>query len=150
MVNYTPKVLGIRKEPEAQDVLVRDIMQRAFVSFSEDMDVIEASKMLVKHRITGAPVLNERRELLGFLSEKDCLHFTMDCKYHNNAPGTVSDYMSRTIISLSPTSDIYRATDLFTENTFYSYPVIDDGIVVGIVYRHTVLATLLKMAQSTF
>ena len=90
MVNYTPKVLGIRKEPEAQDVLVRDIMQRAFVSFSEDMDVIEASKMLVKHRITGAPVLNERRELLGFLSEKDCLHFTMDCKYHNNAPGTVS------------------------------------------------------------
>lgn len=47
MVNCTPKMLRIHKE--VQDVLVRDIMQSTLITFSEDMDVIEASRMLVKH-----------------------------------------------------------------------------------------------------
>ena len=149
MVNYTPRLFRAKVGPVSREVLVRDIMHKAFVSFRADMDILEASKMLLKHRITGAPVINEEKEALGFLSEKDCLRFTMNVKYHNNEPGYVGDYMSRTIISLPPSSDIYYATDLFTKNPFYSYPVVENDIVVGVVYRHSVLEALFRMAQAT-
>ena len=145
MVNYTPKTV---KQPKAKDILVRDIMLRVFTSFTEDMNIDEASYALVKNNISGAPVINENNEAVGFLSEKDCLKSEIDMKYYNDQTRKVRDYMSIRIIPVHPDSDIYKVIDLFTKHHFYCYPVVEDKKVVGVIYRRSVLQAVCKMVQA--
>ena len=147
MVNYTPKTVKPDKYEMAKDILVRDIMLKSFISFTADMDIEEASVNLVKNKISGAPVINEKNEAVGFLSEKDCLKSEIDMKYYNAESRKVRDYMSINIILVHPDSDIYKVIDLFTKHQ-YCYPVVENDKVVGVIYRRSVLQALCKMAQS--
>lgn len=148
MVNYTPKTVKPDKYEMAKDILVRDIMLKSFISFTADMDIEEASVNLVKNKISGAPVINEKNEAVGFLSEKDCLKSEIDMKYYNAESRKVRDYMSINIILVHPDSDIYKVIDLFTKHQYYCYPVVENDKVVGVIYRRSVLQALCKMAQS--
>ena len=132
----------------AKDILVRDIMLKSFIPFTEDMDIEEASVILVKNKISGAPVINEKNEAVGFLSEKDCLKSEIDMKYYNAESRKVRDYMSKNIILVHPDSDIYKAIDLFTKHHYYCYPVVENDKVIGVIYRRSVLQALCHMAQS--
>lgn len=150
MVNYTPKLIKDDKKQKAKEILVRDIMLKVFPSFTEDMDVDEASKTLIKKKISGAPVINENNEAVGFLSEKDCLKLEMDMKYYNDQPRKVLDYMSKNIISLQSNADIHEAIELFTKFNFYCFPVVDNHKVVGLIYRRSVLEAVCKMVQASW
>ena len=145
MVNYTPKTL---KQQRDKEITVKDIMLRAFTSFTEDMNIVEASNILVKKNISGAPVINENKEPVGFLSEKDCLKSEIDMKYYNNQAQKVRDYMSKKIIPIQPDTDIYKAIDLFTKHHFYCYPVVENKKIVGVIYRRSVLQAVCKMTQA--
>ena len=113
MVNYTPNIFKDVKKSKTQEILVKDIILKVFPYFTEDMDIDEASKTLIKKKISGAPVINEKNEAVGFLSEKNCLKLEMDMKYHNDQPRKVRDYMSKKIIPVQSTSDIHEAIELF-------------------------------------
>ena len=52
---------------------VRDFMAGRLVKFTPDTDMLDAIHELVHHRIAGAPVVDEQGELVGMLSETDCL-----------------------------------------------------------------------------
>ncbi len=150
MVNYTPNIFKDVKKSKTQEILVKDIMLKVFPSFTEDMDIDEASKTLIKKKISGAPVINDKNEAVGFLSEKDVLKLEMDMKYHNDQPRKVRDYMSKKIIQVQPNSDIHEAIELFTKYNFYCYPVVDNNKVVGLVYRRSVLKAVCKMVQASW
>jgi CBS domain-containing protein len=42
-------------------------------TFSPDMEIAKAIDIMLDKKISGGPVLNDKRELVGMLSEKDCL-----------------------------------------------------------------------------
>ncbi len=52
---------------------VKDYMSRIAVSFTPDMDVLEALHILLEKDAPGGPVLDQLGHLVGVLSEKDCL-----------------------------------------------------------------------------
>ena len=55
-------------------ILAKDIMITKLITLTPDMDVLEAIGMLLKHRISGAPVLDaDHRILLGQISRRDLL-----------------------------------------------------------------------------
>jgi CBS domain-containing protein len=56
-----------------KSALVRDYMAGRLVKFKPDMDVLDAIHELVQNRIAGAPVVDDQGELIGMLSELDCL-----------------------------------------------------------------------------
>jgi len=148
MVNYTPKLAKEIKRRQKKSILVKDVMQQVFESFTEEMDINDASYTLVRKKISGAPVINSANEAVGFLSEKDCLKYEIDMKYYNDQSRTVRDYMSRTIIPVHPNAGIHDAIDLFTKFHFYCYPVVEETKVVGVVYRRAVLEAVCSMAQT--
>jgi CBS domain-containing protein len=53
--------------------IAADMMTGVLVTLSPDTDIYEAMQILVRNRISGAPVVDVRRRLMGLLSEKDCL-----------------------------------------------------------------------------
>ena len=52
---------------------VKDIMTKRLVTFRPETNVLEAINILLKNKISGAPVLDENGNIIGVLSEIDCM-----------------------------------------------------------------------------
>ncbi len=118
---------------------VRDVMATRLHTLERETDILDAVDFLLKHGISGAPVVNEDGALVGVLSEKDCLRIVaegVDCE----APtGTVGDFMTREVETVPPEMDIYYAAGLFLKTPYRRFPVVADGKLVGQVSRCDVL-----------
>lgn len=125
--------------------LVDDYINKAFVPLDPEMDVFEAAQVLIKKGFTGLPVIDESKNLIGFLSEKDVLKHAYASKYGGLPPGKVSDFMTTNIITVSLGTEIYEVWDLFINNNFQIYPVTHEGKLVGVIQRQMALKAVLKM-----
>ncbi|MDE0598841.1 MAG: CBS domain-containing protein, partial [Dokdonia donghaensis] len=67
----------------ATDIKVSDYMSRKLITFSPDQSVLEVMNSLIKHKISGGPVVNEQNELLGIISEGDCMKQISESRYYN-------------------------------------------------------------------
>jgi len=70
-----------------KSALVKDYMSGKLVTFTPEMDVLDAMHELVSHRIAGAPVVDHHGHLVGMLSEFDCLRTVMMAAYHGERGG---------------------------------------------------------------
>jgi len=68
---------------------VRDCMTASLVTFTPEMGVMEAIRVLLEKRISGAPVVDSHGHLAGMLSEKDCLRVALEVGYHRGWGGRV-------------------------------------------------------------
>jgi predicted transcriptional regulator len=105
------------------------------------MTIDEATKVLAKNKFSGAPVVNEKNELIGMLSEKDCLKTIVD-SYYNQRPSSsskVKDYMSANVISVGPSKTVIEVAYMFVHSNFKRFPVVESGKLVGQISRSDVL-----------
>ncbi|GAB1445174.1 MAG: CBS domain-containing protein [Cyclobacteriaceae bacterium] len=111
------------------------------VTFKPDQNIQEAIDIIISKEISGAPVLNEQRQLVGNLSEKDCLRIIVDQAYHNLpvASSKVSDYMSVNVLSFSPTTTVVEAAAEFLKSPIRRYAVVENGVLIGQVSRRDIL-----------
>ena len=149
MVNYTPD-LKKNKKTESKEIPVQDIMKKSYPCFKAEDSVQEAMKILLNEKLSGAPVIDQDRHPVGFLSEKDCLRVAIEMKYHNSPPGKVASYMTKDILSMEPSTSILKAIELFIKYAFHCYPVVDQGKVVGVIDRRSVLNMVNKWSQTTW
>jgi CBS domain-containing protein len=70
--------------------LVRDYMAGHLVTFKPDMEVMDAIHELVKQRIAGAPVVDDKGDLVGMLSELDCMKVALNAGYYGDWGGPVA------------------------------------------------------------
>ena len=119
--------------------LVKEFMTKKIITLRPDMDIYDAIGVLLKHKISGAPVTNPANELVGMLSEKDCLHMFTEAAYENIPGGKVESYMSRDLVCCEENQDLFSVADLFFKNSFRRVPVTKDGKLIGLVSRPEVL-----------
>ncbi len=120
----------------------RDYMSAKLVTFAPETDIHRAMKILLKNRISGAPVLDERGRLVGVLSKKDCFKVVFNATYHKEWGGRVSDYMSRDVKTIDAESDIVEVAQIFLKGPYRRFPVVSDNRLVGQISRHDVLKAL--------
>ncbi len=123
-------------------VAVKDYMSASLISFSPDMDILKAISLLVQHRIAGGPVLDKQGNLVGELSEKDCLKVALQSSYHSESAGTVSEYMHTEIKTVDADTNIADIAGMFVRDGYRRYPVMKDNRLVGQISRHDVLRAL--------
>jgi len=70
-------------------ITVRSYMATHLVTFSPDTEIMDAMHSLLEHRITGAPVIDSRGELVGMLSEHDCIRCALNACYHGELGGQI-------------------------------------------------------------
>ena len=98
----------------------RDYMSKKFVTFSPDMDVLEATDLMVRHNISGGPVVDRTGNLVGVLSEIDCLRAATQGAYYSSGGGRVSEVMKTRFTTVEVDDSImYVAKLLVTKKDFY-------------------------------
>jgi len=126
-------------------VKVRDYMATNLVTLSPDTEILRAVHTLLEHDIAAAPVVDEGGNLVGILTERDCIRVVLSAGYHSEHGGRVADHMSRDIETIEAGASIVDAAKLFYGQRFHRYPVMEDGRLVGHLSRRDVMRALEKL-----
>jgi CBS domain-containing protein len=150
-MNYTSVNSGRSDEhSRVSACVVRDVMDTHFASFSPEMSMEEAVSIIIKNKTTGGPVLGKHGQLVGFLSERDCLRMAMESRYHNFHGGHVESYMRQKVHTVPAKLGLFHVVDLFIDQWFHAYPVEDDGQIVGVITRKKVLRAVNRIKRTTW
>ena len=122
--------------------IVDDYMARELITFHPGEDIHKVVKILLAARISGAPVVDHKGQLVGVLSKKDCLEVLYNTSYHQDWGGRVEDYMSKEVTTIESGTDIAKAADMFMNSTFRRFPVLKNGRLLGQISRADLLRAL--------
>lgn len=128
----------------------RDYMSRKFVTFSPDMDVLEATDLMVRHGISGGPVVDRTGNLVGVISEIDCLRAAAQGGYHASGGGRVKEVMRMDFMTVDVDHSIMHiAKMLLNMKDYYyrSFPVMKENRVVGRIMLRDVLRAFEDMSR---
>lgn len=125
-----------------------DIMTREVVTFTPETDLYEAMSVLLSRKFSGASVVDSEGTLVGVLSEKDCLRVIAGEVFDGLPEGRVGDYMSRDLITVSPSTSLFDITALFLNRPIRRLPVVEeDARLVGQISRRDVLWAIESMRE---
>jgi len=125
---------------------VRDFMAGRLATFKPNMDVLDAIHELVQHRIAGAPVVDEHGEVIGMLSELDCMEVALNAGYYGHRAGPVADYMTPDVETVDADMSIVDLAQKFLDSKYRRFPVLKDNRLVGQISRRDVLRALEELA----
>lgn len=123
----------------------QDCMATSLITFRTEQPIRDVIRSLLKHRISGGPVVGEHRLLLGVISEMDCLRALASGAYDGEPferGRLVGELMTVDCITVDPTCNVYTMAHLFDVHGIRRLPVVQDGILVGQVSRRDVLRTI--------
>ena len=129
---------------------VSSYMTTKLITLKKDMNVYYAIGLLLKNNISGAPVINKNKELIGILSEKDCLRVFADSSHSQIdiantlmlGRGTVETFMTTSVSSISINDNLFTVADIFLKNNFRRLPVLENNLLVGQISRRDVLKAI--------
>ena len=154
MKNFKQKQPGSEeKDRTLKTPNVSEYMTKKLITFTTDTPINDVINTLLANRITGAPVLDEKGNVLGLIDDKDCLKVIFASAYYNHPVGkeTVSDYMSNVMQSISIDSDLMDAANIFVTSPYKRLLIKDhDGKLAGMISRRDVLRAIKELNLNTW
>lgn len=128
-------------------VSVGECMLKNVVTFTEEMCLVEAMKLMIQHKVSGGPVINEKKEVIGIISEGDCVKQISDSRYYNMPMSdiTVGSKMIREVETVSPSENVFDVANKFLHLKRRRFPVVEEGQLVGLVSQKIVLKIALEL-----
>jgi predicted transcriptional regulator len=107
---------------------------------------------MIDKNISGAPVCNEKGELVGIISEGDCLKEIVKGQYTNslNDQGTVADHMAKDVLTIEPNCDILEAASRFLKLKVRRFPVMENGKIIGQISQRDIMRAVSKLKKQTW
>lgn len=144
----------ILKEDDSkkQAISVSDYMSTKLITFSPDQHMDEVIDVLLKNKISGGPVVDAEGNLIGVVSEGDCMKEVVRGKYNNmpNLAGKVSEHMTADVISIAPETNIFDAAGMFLEKRIRRFPVVNRGKLVGQISQKDIMRAVHHMSSQTW
>src|SRR5262245_19696402 len=109
----------------SRNLTARDVMQGRVITLSPGMSLATARDTFVRHRITGAPVVDENGDLIGALSQTDIVRLVLgketddypENSYFIGLPptlgselGTVAEQLGERTVEEAMTTDVYTVS----------------------------------------
>ncbi|AGA80260.1 CBS domain-containing protein [Echinicola vietnamensis] len=147
---------GVRMaEPQtraSQPILVSNHMTTNLTTFHPDDTIDHVVQVLTQKRISGAPVLDDGQNLVGIISEVDCLKEIIRGKY-NNTPrmaGRVREHMTKDVVTMDPEVTIFDAAHRFLELKIRRFPVLKDGKLLGQISLSDIIRAMPRLKSETW
>jgi CBS domain-containing protein len=98
---------------------------------------------MVRHKI-GSIIVVDKGNPIGILTERDVT--TRLAKGQNLRTMAVKNAMSKPLVTVAPSMEIWKAVEQMVRNDIRRLPVIDGGKLVGMVTERDMLYWLVKVA----
>ncbi|WP_149276933.1 CBS domain-containing protein [Pareuzebyella sediminis] len=138
----------VKKTP----MTVKDYMTRKLITFKPDQSVEEVIETLIRYKISGGPVVNENNELIGIISEGDCIKHISESRYHN-MPLTdkkVEQRMVKNVETIDGHMNIFDAANKFLNEKRRRFPVVEHGKLVGQISQKDILKATVRMKSQNW
>lgn len=121
-----------------------DFMQRSVITFAPDTPLLDALAELVRREISGAPVIDDQGNVVGILTERDCITKVIQSGYYAEAAGRVSEFMSKEVTCVDAAVSLMDVAKSFATTPYRRFPVLKDNQLVGLISRRDVLRAILR------
>ena len=148
----------------------KDIMTRIVVTVKPETSIEELASLLVKHQISGVPVLDEKGELYGIVTENDLisqnkrLHIPTVVSFLDAAiylesskkfeaevkritATKAGDICSRKVLTVTEDTTLVDIATIMDEKKTHLLPVVKNGKMVGIVGKRDVVKAVARQAE---
>jgi len=139
-----------------------DVMARSVITTAPETTVADVAKLMINHRISGAPVMDRDRRLVGIITEGDLLrraetgterphsrrsewlsgNSRLAAEYIKSHAKRVKDIMTREVVRVGEMETLREIADLMETKWIKRVPVVHNGDIVGIVSRADLLRVL--------
>jgi CBS domain-containing protein len=156
-------------------VQIEEIMTRDVVTVTPATSIQSVAKLMADHGISGLPVVDDDRHVVGIISEGDLIirQQPPDRVLHEQSPRrpwwrgffddaeglareyrkvvgtTVGEVMTRAVVSISPVFGVETAASILHARGFRRLPVVRDGKLVGIISRGDLVRALAAAVPAT-
>ena len=125
-------------------------MTRDLITFTPQQSILEVMRILIRNKISGGPVLDDMSNLIGIISEADCIKHLSESKYFNQPffDRKVAQSMSENPNTIEADKTIFDVATLFHKTNRRRLPVLEQGRLIGQISRQDVVkAALLLRSQ---
>jgi CBS domain-containing protein len=131
-----------------RSVKLGDYMVDKPATINQDAPLFEAVDLIIQNKVSGVCVVDDSGQLLGILSELDCLRAILSAAYDQASVGTVKDYMISTNINSARADDdlINVASDMLAKGQRRRPVLGDNNKLVGQITCRQILAAVRKLA----
>ena len=155
LLELNRKAMKYARQRNTESLRIENLMTRNVITVSRDTPLAEAAQLLVKHRISGLPVVDAEQRLVGVITEADFLRAmgvptaapthslwqTLENLFAHQTDireptGTVADLMVENVISVRPEQTLHDVLEIMKHNRIKRVIVADqDGRVQGMITR---------------
>ena len=137
----------------AEQILVSDYMTKKLITFKPSDSLDHVINLLIKNKISGGPVVNDKNELIGIISEGDCMKHISDSKYYNmpmDSDNTVEKNMALEVETIDKNMNIFDAATKFISSKRRRFPIVENGKLIGQISQQDILKAALKMKGNSW
>lgn len=124
--------------------VAKDIMAKRLILLRPDMDLFQAIELLLKNKISGAPVVDHNDEYVGIFSEKSCLSMLVAAAYDELPTTKLDPFIDRDAPTVTEETDLLSIAQIFLNTSRRRVPVLRGRQVVGQISRRDVLRAAYK------
>ena len=154
-------------------VRVKQVMKTDIIAFQPDDTIPHVANTFRTNRISGAPVIDAKKRVIGIISEADIIKLTASVPFPNIDPlnpfpvfsmssymkkvkripddintlfeGYVKDVMTKNPVTITPEDSISDAARIMHRSDFNRIPVVDvEGKLVGVIARGDIIGVFAK------
>lgn len=149
------------------EIKVKDIMSKGVVFIKTGTPVKEVAKIFVEKEIGGAPVVDEKGEMIGIVTENDLIMQDVKVRFPTyihlldgviflegvkkydeelrKAIGAViDDVMTEEVVTVEENASIEDVATLMVEKEISRLPVTKEGKIIGIVTKRDIIEAISK------
>lgn len=126
---------------------VSDYMTKDLITFSPNQTIESVMQAIIKHRISGGPVVNDKNELVGVISEGDCIKQISESRYYNMPmqDKTIEKHMALDVETIDGNMNIFDAANKFLQAKRRRFPIVENGKLVGQISQKDVLKAAMEL-----
>lgn len=116
----------------------------------QDTPIRKAVEAMLAAKIISAPVVDDGKYVVGFVSEQDCIKGMLNDSFYCEESPPVTSVMNKQVLTVPPDMSIIEVAEKMANAAPKNYPVVQNGRLVGVITRSRVLAALLETSEDCY
>ena len=130
-----------------RSIEAKDHMTESPVTVHPDTPLFEAIQALLDRSISGATVVDDEGNVVGVISEMDCLQAILSSAYHGQSGGRVKDVMTTEVETAAPDASVLEIASQLIAGHRRRLPVVRNGKFLGQYSCRSMLRAVVQLTD---